>query len=158
MTKRHIDWTYFLIFLFILILQRMDVLVCSPLWEKGYGYQFSWWVFLTILVIIVSLLLYVSHPSKQNLWYATLTLLLYVGGFLDFLYILEVPFPQMWLDPNFIHFWNIFYIFLGYPWTIKEQIVWWICWAGIIAGLYVYLRDKYGIRGLVIKNEDSTKH
>jgi hypothetical protein len=146
---RSVDLSYFLIIVFFFILNRMDALVCGPLLDIGYAFQFSWWVFMTMLVVVASLLLYFSRPSKQNLWYSLFSLMLYVGGFLDILYVFSIPFPSMWLDPNFIHFWNIFYIFFKYPWTIREQVVWWIVWTLIIYTAYKWFKKKYKIYGII---------
>jgi hypothetical protein len=142
---RRVDLTYFFIFLFYLVLNRVDALVCPPLEQVGYAHLFSWWTFMTLLVFIVSALLYFSSRTKQSEWYALFTVLLYVGGFLDALYIISVPFPRMWLDPNYIHYWHIAYILLHYPWTVTDQILWWVFWAIIIYVVYRRYRRKHKI-------------
>jgi len=126
----------------------MDVLVCPILWEQGYAYQVSWWALMTATFLVVSLIFYSILPSPQGKWFAFLNMALYIGGFLDFLYMLNIPFPEFWLDPDFIWFWNVFYIYLGYPWTIKEQILWWIGWACLILGVYYWMKKHYGIETL----------
>ena len=144
--RSSVSITYLWIFLFLLLFTRMDVLVCPPLWELGYAYQVSWWVLMSSTFLVVSLIFYSVLPSPQGKWFAFLNMALYVGGFLDFLYMLNIPFPEFWIDPGFIWFWNIFYIFLGYPWTIKEQILWWIGWALLILGVYYWMKKKYHIQ------------
>jgi hypothetical protein len=98
-----------------------------------------------MLVFTVSGLLYFGCQSRQGEWYALFTVLLYVGGFLDALYILSVPFPGMWLDPNYVHYWHPAYVFFHYPWTIKQQILWWAFWFIVICLIYKRYRRKYGI-------------
>jgi len=145
MNIRKIDFTYFFVFAFYLLLNRIDALVCPPLERVHYVYLFTWWIFMSLLVFIVSALLYFSNGTKQGEWYALFTILLYVGGFLDALYVLSVPFPEMWIDPNYIHYWHIAYVFLRYPWTVKEQICWWVIWALIIYSTYKRYRKKHNI-------------
>jgi len=142
---RKIDFTYFFIFFFYLLLNRVDALVCPPLERVSYAHLFTWWTFMTLLVFTVSALLYFSSQTKQGEWYALFTILLYVGGFLDALYIISIPFPEIWLNPNYIHYWHIAYILFHYPWTVREQILWWIFWAITTFLTYRYYRKKHNI-------------
>jgi len=145
MNIRKIDFTYFFIFFFYLLLNRVDALVCPPLERVSYAHLFTWWVFMTMLIFTVSAILYFSSQTKQGEWYALFTILLYVGGFLDALYVISIPFPGMWLDLNFVHYWHITYILFHYPWTVKEQLCWWIFWAIAIYLAYRYYRKRHNI-------------
>jgi len=100
---------------------------------------------MTLLVFTISALLYLSNQTKQGEWYALFTILLYVGGFLDALYIISIPFPEMWLNPNFVHYWHIAYVLFHYPWTVKQQIIWWAFWAITIYLAYRYYRKRHNI-------------
>jgi hypothetical protein len=145
MNIRKIDFTYFFIFIFYLLLNRIDALVCPSLEHIHYAYLFTWWTFMTLLVFTISALLYLSNQTKQGEWYALFTILLYVGGFLDALYIISIPLPEMWLNPNFVHYWHIAYILFHYPWTVKQQIIWWAFWAITIYLAYRYYRKRHNI-------------
>lgn len=149
---RHTDFTYFFIFTFYLVLNRIDALVCPPLESISYSHIFSWWTLMSLTVIVVALLLYCSCGGKQGLWYMLFFLMLYVGGLLDALYVLNVPFPEMWLNPNFIHYWHPAYIFFRYPWTIKEQTIYWAAWTAIISITYKFFRRKHQILKFGLKN------
>ena len=112
----------FIVLLWYLILQRIDVLVCPRL-EYDFSLLFTWWVFMPCLVVLTALLIYYSDSS--NIWKPIFFILCYPGMLLDFLYIIEIPTPKFWLDTSFIWWWHPAYLIFGYPWTIKEQIVYW---------------------------------
>lgn len=152
MNIRRYDFTYFFIFVFYLVLNRIDALVCPPLEHVSYSHIFTWWVFMTLLVLVVAFMLFFSCGGKQGLWYASFFIMLYIGGFLDALYIISVPFPGMWLDPNFIHYWHPAYIFFNYPWTVKEQIIYWAAWSIIIMAVYKMFRKRYKILKFCVKH------
>ena len=143
-----INLTYLVVFIIYLLLQRMDSLVCIPLLNISYAHQVSWWIFLTILVFMIALLIYQIGRDYQHLWYSILWLELGIGGFLDILYVFEIPFPSMWIDPSFIHFWSPYYIIFSYPWTIKEAAISWLIWAIIIYVTWKYFSNKYHVEGL----------
>jgi hypothetical protein len=153
-----INAIYPLILFLLFMFQRMDSLVCVPLLNShpdnmmlGYQAQVSWWAFMSITIILVAIMMYASNPTNQGKWYAGLLGLLYAAGFLDIMYIFEIPFVDIWINVNFVHFWNIFYIAFGYPWTIKEQVVWWICWGVGIYIIYKYLSIRHGIKLMLVK-------
>jgi len=127
----------------------MDDLVCIPLLNIGWAYQVSWWALMTLAFICLAFILLSVKWKYQGIWYFIFTLGLYAGGFLDFLYILAKPFPAFWLDLDYIWFWNPFYQFLGVPWNIVYQSIWWIIWSIILVCTYLYMRDWYGIYGIV---------
>jgi len=147
-TLRKVNHTYLLIFIIFVILQRMDSLVCLPLLNISYAHQVSWWVLLSFLVIMVAILLYYSdNQTKQSLWHSILILELGVAGFLDVLYVFELPFPQMWLDLSYEWIWNPFYMIFG-VWNIYYQSVWWGIWAMVIYLTWKYFNTKYHVYGL----------
>jgi hypothetical protein len=56
---RRVDLTYFFIFLFYLVLNRVDALVCPPLEQVGFHYpwtvkqQILWWIFWAVTIYVV---------------------------------------------------------------------------------------------------------
>ena len=145
---KRIESQYWVILFFFLFLQRMDALVCPPLLELGYSYIVSWWIYMSVLVLIFAYThfnILADQDLHQSRWYFYFVLMLYVGGLLDLFYMVERPAPAIWVDTNYIWTWNIFYILFNYPWTIKEQVIWWILWSLIILVVYIYMRRNYRI-------------
>ena len=153
-TINKVDHTYLLMFLIFTVLNRMDDLVCGPLINIDYAHQVSWWVLLSTLVVFIAIIFYYNGgQTKQALWHSILFFELGVGGFLDILYgLFALPFPQMWLDTNFVHFWHPAYLLFGYPWTIKEQAVEWIVLAIVVYLTWWYFNRKYHVYGLKKRN------
>jgi len=139
-------------FLFQFILYRMDGLVYSTLDKIGWEWGLTWWIFMFLIVLVTSFMLFSSCGDKQGLWYFIFFLLLYIGDIQNLFYIFNIPTPVFLRDPNFIYFWNIFYILFGYPWTLKEEICLWVLIWSLLAGIYLYMRRRFNIYGL-IKNE-----
>ena len=154
---RKINPVYPLVLFFLFLFNRLDGLVCGALEYSdmiqgtGQAHIMAWWVLMSLTIVTVSLMLWASCPNKkQGAWYFGFMNLLYVGGYLDIMYVFNIPFPEMWASLDFIHYWHPAYIFFGFEWNIAWQALVWIITAVGLYALYRYLNKKYGIELMLV--------
>ena len=116
----------------------MDSLVCPRL-EFNYRYLFAWWLFMPLLVIFTAILIVVTY--KKAIADAIFFIACYPAMLLDFLYILEIPAPGFWCDSSYVWWWHPAYLLFGYPWTIKEQCIYWLCSFGALTIYYILTHE-----------------